>query len=70
MTPVDKAQSVSNEVRLSDIIQKSVQLNASDIHITAGAKPSLRVDGRIVQLTEYPVLTPDMTQKIAYSVMS
>ncbi|MCS7308468.1 MAG: type IV pili twitching motility protein PilT, partial [Aquificaceae bacterium] len=70
MTPVDKAPGVSNEVRLSDIIQKSVQLNASDIHITAGARPSLRVDGRIVQLTEYPVLTPDMTQKIAYSVMS
>ncbi|MCX8059719.1 MAG: type IV pilus twitching motility protein PilT, partial [Aquificaceae bacterium] len=34
------------------------------------ARPCLRVDGKIVQLSEYPVLTPDMTQKIAYSVMS
>ncbi|MCS6998727.1 MAG: type IV pilus twitching motility protein PilT [Aquificaceae bacterium] len=61
---------VYNEVKLSDIIQRAVQLKASDIHITAGARPALRVDGKIVQLMEYPILTPDMTQKIAYSVMS
>ena len=61
---------VSTEVRLIEILHKAVQSNASDVHITAGARPALRIDGRIVQLTEYPILTPDMTQKIAYSVMS
>ncbi|MCS6957272.1 MAG: type IV pilus twitching motility protein PilT [Aquificaceae bacterium] len=61
---------VNTEVRLIEILQKAVQSNASDVHITAGARPVLRIDGRIVQLIEYPVLTPDMTQKMAYSVMS
>lgn len=70
MTPTEKMPGVYNEVKLSDIIQRAVQLKASDIHITAGARPALRVDGKIVQLMEYPILTPDMTQKIAYSVMS
>ncbi len=58
------------EVKLIDIIQKAVNLNASDIHLTAGAKPAVRVDGNIMFLEEFPVLTPEMTQKLAYSVMS
>ncbi len=66
-----EAQAVqAREVRLIDIIQKAVRMNASDIHITSGAKPAIRVDGNIVFLNEFPVLTPDMTQKLAYSVMS
>ncbi len=65
----ETTQAIS-EIKLADILHKAVRSNASDIHITAGAKPSIRVDGKITPFTEYPVLTPDMTQKLAYSVMS
>ncbi|MFN3598358.1 MAG: type IV pilus twitching motility protein PilT [Aquificaceae bacterium] len=58
------------EVKLVEILYKANKLNASDIHITAGAKPCIRIDGKITPLMEYPVLTPDITQKLAYSVMS
>ncbi len=58
------------EVRLIDIIQRAVQLDASDIHLASGAKPAVRVDGKITFLEEFPVLTPEMTQRLAYSVMS
>ncbi|MFN4319994.1 MAG: type IV pilus twitching motility protein PilT [Aquificaceae bacterium] len=57
------------EVKLIDILHKSLKANASDIHITAGARPSLRIDGKITPLMEYPILTPEMTQRLAYSVM-
>ncbi len=70
MTPTENITVMPSEVRLADVLQKAVQANASDVHITAGARPVLRVDGRIMQLIEYPVLTPEMTQRIAYSVMS
>ncbi len=70
MTPTEKLNAVSTEVKLIDILQKALKANASDIHITAGARPGLRVDGKIIQLPEYPILNPEMTQKIAYSVMS
>ncbi len=60
----------TQELRLINILQKAVQLNASDVHITPGARPAVRVDGQIRFLEEFPVLTPDMTQKLAYSVMS
>src|SRR5262245_26152561 len=46
-----------------------VTKKASDLHITAGVPPELRVDGMIVP-TEYEVLTPEMCTSIAYSVLS
>ncbi|NPB06679.1 MAG: type IV pilus twitching motility protein PilT [Aquificae bacterium] len=58
------------DVRMIDIIRRAKELNASDIHITPGAHPSVRVHGLIRPLTEYPKLTPNTTQKLAYSVMS
>ena len=70
MTPIEKIDSSQADVKLIDILEKAEKFNASDIHITPGARPALRIDGRIVQLTEYPILTPEMTQKLAYSVMS
>ena len=68
MIPAEKVQ--TQELRLVEIPYKAMLLNASDIHITAGHKPAVRVDGKITPLSEYPVLTPDMTQRLVYSVMS
>ncbi|RLJ71297.1 twitching motility protein PilT [Hydrogenivirga caldilitoris] len=60
----------TREIRLIDVIQRAVQQDASDIHITSGARPAIRVDGKITFLNEFPVMTPEVTQKLAYSVMS
>ncbi|NPA41448.1 MAG: type IV pilus twitching motility protein PilT [Aquificae bacterium] len=65
-----EVQDRTKEIRLIDLIQIAVRKNASDIHITSGAKPAIRVDGNIMFMNEFPVLTPEMTQKLAYSVMS
>jgi twitching motility protein PilT len=43
--------------------------NASDLHITSGAAPTLRVHGHLVPL-EYPPLTPDQTKALAYSLIT
>ncbi|RMA97102.1 type IV pilus twitching motility protein PilT [Hydrogenothermus marinus] len=55
---------------IDSIAQESVEANASDIHILAGAPPALRVDGKIVYLTQYPVLMPKDTQELIYSIMN
>ena len=68
MTPTERIQ--GKDIRLVDILHRAKLLNASDIHITAGSKPAVRVDGKITPLTEYPILTPDMTQRLAYSIMA
>src|SRR5437773_7027935 len=45
------------------------QKGASDLHITAGVPPEMRVDGLITP-TGHEVLTPALTAQLAYSVLS
>ncbi len=68
MTPTERLQ--TQEIRLVEILHKATILKASDIHITAGSRPVVRIDGKITPLMEYPILTPEMTQRLLYSVMS
>jgi twitching motility protein PilT len=55
-------------VTLEEMLQILVQRNGSDLHITAGSPPKIRIDGRLVN-TEHDVLSPEMSQKIVYSVL-
>jgi twitching motility protein PilT len=56
-------------VGIEELLQIMVQRGGSDLHITAGAPPKVRVDGSLVS-TEHEVLAPDMTKKIIYSVLT
>ncbi|MCP4581384.1 MAG: type IV pilus twitching motility protein PilT [candidate division Zixibacteria bacterium] len=54
---------------LRELLDMMVKQNASDLHITVGTPPQVRVDGKLVR-TDLDVLTPEDTKKIAYSVMN
>ena len=56
-------------VNLRDLLQEMIDRGASDLHVTAGVPPQLRVDGNIVP-TEHDPLTPELTQQITYSVLN
>jgi twitching motility protein PilT len=55
---------------ISELLQLLVDRGASDLHITAGTYPQIRVAGRLVPLNEFEVLTPQDTQRLAYSVLN
>jgi twitching motility protein PilT len=54
---------------MRDLLMALAERNASDLHITSGAAPTLRVHGHLVPL-EYPPLTPDQTKALAYSLIT
>ncbi|MGK2879132.1 MAG: type IV pilus twitching motility protein PilT [Solirubrobacterales bacterium] len=54
----------------ADIITKMVERGASDLHITAGAPPTLREKGTLTPLEGYSPLTPNQTQLIIYGILS
>ncbi|WP_299226087.1 type IV pilus twitching motility protein PilT [Sulfurihydrogenibium sp.] len=56
--------------RIDEIAKEAVDKNASDIHITAGVPPTIRVDGRLVPLIGYPPMTSKDTQELVYSFMN
>jgi twitching motility protein PilT len=57
------------DLTLRQLLEDMVQRRASDLHITAGVPPELRVDGAITP-TEYEVLSPEKCLALSYSVMS
>ena len=57
-------------VDFADIVLAALERRASDIHLTAGAAPSIRVRGRLFPLEGFPVLGVTDTREIAYSIMS
>src|SRR5437899_2365516 len=55
---------------MADLLQLMVDRGASDLHITSGTYPQIRVNGRLNQLNQFEVLTPQDTQRLSYSVLN
>jgi twitching motility protein PilT len=53
----------------ADIILEVIDKGASDLHLTPGSKPMLRERGQLHAM-DYPVLTPQDTREIVYSILS
>jgi twitching motility protein PilT len=54
----------------ADILLKVVEHKASDLHITSGAPPTIRVRGSLIPIEGMPALTPTDTREIIYAVLS
>jgi twitching motility protein PilT len=52
------------------VLHRMVEVGASDVHLTAGFAPALRVRGRIVAMDGYPSLTPQDTREVVYSILN
>lgn len=55
-------------VTMEELVQQLVERNGSDLHLSAGAPPMIRVNGKLVS-TEMEVLDAEATQKLIYSVL-
>src|SRR6266550_4939436 len=55
---------------IDDLLERMVALNASDLHITVGAHPVVRLRGRLEPLQDVDPLTSDVTQQLLYRVLS
>ena len=54
---------------LHQLLKAMVEKGASDLHITTGSPPQLRIDGRLVPL-KTPPLTPVDTKQLCYSILT
>ena len=58
------------QISLSELLRKLSELGGSDLHITTGSPPQVRVDGHLRPLEMYRVLTSADTKQLAYSVLT
>lgn len=54
---------------MKQLLEEMVQRNSTDLHLTTGAPPMLRIDGELVP-TNYEVMTPELIQQLVYSVLN
>ena len=55
---------------IDDLLEQMVARGASDLHLSAGAPPTLRVRGEMIRLEELGRLMPADTQQLLYRVLS
>jgi twitching motility protein PilT len=53
---------------LTQLLEEMIQKKGSDLHLTVGVPPVIRVDGELMQ-TSHETLTPQMTEQLAYSIL-
>jgi twitching motility protein PilT len=57
-------------IDFADVLMEVIGRRASDLHIAAGARPTVRVRGRLTPLADFPVLSAEDTREIVYSILS
>ena len=55
---------------LYDILLDALNNNASDVHLSAGCLPMLRIDGQIMPLTAYDEMDQTLLNKMAGSLLT
>jgi twitching motility protein PilT len=54
---------------MEELLQLVFDRDGSDLHIAANVPPMIRVTGKL-QVTDYPPLTPDDTQRLIFSILT
>ncbi len=55
--------------RIEEILQVAMDARASDIHLTAGLPPKMRVNGHLLNM-DFPIMKPDDTLAIVAQIMT
>src|SRR4029450_822980 len=55
---------------MHDLLTIMIERGASDLHVTTGTYPQIRLNGKLIQLSQSEQLTPQDTQRLAYSVLN
>jgi twitching motility protein PilT len=58
------------QLDFADLLLEVLERRASDLHLTAGAHPTVRVRGRLQALEDYPKLTPTDTREMIYGILT
>lgn len=56
--------------KLYALLDETIKKGASDLHLNAGFKPTLRIDGGLVPIANEPELTPEVTESLVLSLLT
>jgi twitching motility protein PilT len=57
-------------VPVQELLARVLDIGASDLHLTAGAKPTVRLHGDLMAMDQYPALDPDQLRRMIYAILT
>ena len=57
-------------MQIQEFLKLAVEKNASDLHLTAGFLPALRIRGELLSLEDFPSLKNEDTRELAFSMIT
>ena len=61
---------LAGKLDINELLEEVLVRGASDLHITVGAPPVMRINGVLVRLEEYQRMTSDDTRNMVYSILT
>lgn len=58
------------EQQMGQLLQLMTAQNASDLHLSVGVKPTIRIDGALHSVEDYPVLNPEQAEALVDTIMT
>jgi twitching motility protein PilT len=69
--PTTEKRVTAGDVDLTGVLTRAMELGASDIHLTAGTGPLIRLNGELNSLAEeFGMLEPAMIQRVIYAILT
>ena len=68
--PTEVIEEVEKEPNLADFLMAVIEGNGSDLHLTAGLPPMIRVHGELEPITGFRRLLPKDLQELIYSMLT
>jgi twitching motility protein PilT len=64
------AQQLEDEVGITELLEHVLETGASDLHLTAGAPPVIRLHGILRPLEEHARMVPDQLRRMIYGILT
>ncbi len=68
--PPVEVQRSAEDIHVNELLEIVLERGASDLHLTVGAHPTVRIHGDLYPLTEFPVLKPGPLRKMIYAILT
>jgi twitching motility protein PilT len=59
-----------DELHINDLLERLLDLDGSDLHLTVGIHPSVRINGELKRLTEFPVMNGSEIRRMVYAILT
>jgi twitching motility protein PilT len=60
----------NSTLSIDDLLERMVARGASDLHVTVGTEPAIRLNGHLERLEDFGRLRPEDTQRLLYRIMN